>query len=154
MKRIFTVTSSRKNSGLYRTRNADTFEKRGAIIMKKFVTGLSVFAAFAWASQAEAVIGCSGPVANVELRATGLVIADWGFGPIDVCYLSADTAMPSTTVKKEACQAIYSQFLTAYAMHENIRSYHASSTTCSQAMPANGNDHMPAEQPYGYHFGS
>lgn len=99
-------------------------------------------------------VSCSGQVVGIEQRNDGLVIADWGFGPVRVCYLDASTAMPSMAVSPGACSAFYAMLLTAQAAARPITSYHALSNTCAQALPSSGNDHFPAEQPYGYRVGN
>lgn len=80
------------------------------------------------------------------------MIADWGYGPVDICYLNNDTAMPTTAVVKESCSSTYAMFMTAMATGRTITSFHSVSTTCAAALPYSAVDHMPAEQPYGYHL--
>jgi len=88
---------------------------------------------------AYANVACAGYVAQIEIRPSNEVVADYGFGHRLVCTLSSSNI---------ACQAILSQFMTAYATHSRIQSHHTNSTTCAQAFAAG--TWAPAEPAYAF----
>lgn len=97
------------------------------------------------------IVGCSGRVNAIELRANGLLIADWGYGWKGLCYTSQDVTVNGVTTTQSACGSYYAALLTASATHQTVLTYHStqSGSDCASAMAeTDGGSHWMIYPPY------
>lgn len=81
---------------------------------------------------ARAAVWCSGVPASVLISPDGGVQSDWGYGPVLICNINADSTPPAplSPVGYKACQGIYSMLLTAMTTNRQFEALLPNDSTC------------------------
>jgi hypothetical protein len=104
---------------------------------------------------AQASVFCPGTIVSFRVEPNGRLSADWGYGKRYLCYVNADTAPPTpagaTTVLKDACQTVAAQLATGIGTATQFSTYHATATTCGDAL-GTGDNIWPPDQALGFYL--